>query len=479
MGNSSVQSAAVLKLPSGAANVGSSSGSSVETELAKRVRVFDREKLFYPDSLNEVRTLLPDIYATSRGYLTTFNPRSREPLWDGVYYVDPRVGDDEESGLGWGSAFKTLSHALGLVGKNKIVVSPGHYDYESGWAGLKVSKTVGVVCEGGIAYFTNDIKGRNWVEDTENQGVYIADTVVGSENIFSFSVTGRFIADSRVDSFGMALSDRTRGQLEGGDFGINKGVAVTRVRLPGNANPNRFLRLSRRDTNIYCDSGLDEASFYFENIVTDYGFPRGWELRTNNVNSAITLINCGSEASFSDDGIYISSLGTVVTWRCSARDSWTDGISYHSAPGYSGVSDLQIFEYAGDFSNNGKSVDGSTSNNGSTIHDGSIIRLNTKALSNQHRCIHDVGVKGTVYSYNVGVVSGDSKTNFESFVVDFGVETGGFERGVSAWLVGCDLDTIKILSSNGSISIANDTVFASVDNSAGGEVNMNYEPVSL
>ena len=414
----------------------------------------------YPSEIvSAMSGLLPDIYETASGYKVDFDPKTRRPVRALTYYVDPQDGDDTNSGTAETAAFATLAHALSLPGDKDIILAPARYDLAEGWNENDITAGVTVRCSKGRATLTTELKAREWVEDGSYPGLYVAPTVSGTEDWAAITTFFAARVDAETFPLGVKLTSKALATLQGGAVGISIGAVNTYVRLPGDRKPTAALVARKYTTNVKATFTTAE-DLYLENLDIDFGLTNAVRVVCSTACN-ITLVNVKVTSAFADDGVYISNPGTTVTWGCEVCGNWTDGISYH------GSATTKVLEYKCIARYNGQER-GGQNNNGTTLHDGAIIRVGTIATDNQNRNCHDVGMTGPSYSFNVGCTFRGSMKDDAGFAVDFGSATGGTPQGVIGWLVDCDVDTVEVLGALAEVKATVDTTYTDSSTVDGG-----------
>lgn len=435
--------------------------------LVEAIRRSYKYTLRYPATIEGNHLLPIPIYFKGSRYFTDYDPRSLKPVRANTFYVDPVNGSDANPGT-IVSQFATIFFALQQAGDNEVILKSGEYYYNQGWKGEDPARGVSVVCPDGLAVLSNDAYPRNWIEDSANKGVYIADTVSLGEDLFAVKASVRFIAKSRASDTarGYQILEDTVGDIDAGAVGFVVGGSAMRVRLPANENPNNSLKITYAAANVNVLSNTLQADvIYLENIKTLYGSPNSARFDTSNEISKVVLVNCDFNNGHNNDTLEINGTGLSVLYRTKANGAFKDGFNYQVNQGISGSPKHDILEIECESRRNGIELTGL--NNGSTIHGTcNIIRLNCDHSYNQDRNVHDVG---TSRSFNVGVIAKGSETYKSGFEV-------GLSNGVEPsqmWLAGCESDKTRV-ELNAALYQSDDTVEFSLTN--GGGSLLEYNP---
>lgn len=438
------------------------SGSAlIDGETATRaLRLNKRQELQLPSEFSDF-PIDPKITFRGSKWMSGFDPRSLIPARENTFYVDPVLGSDDNSGLDFNNAFRTVHHAISQLGDNRIVVAPGKYYWEDGPQGVDPERGVSIVCEQGIAWFSNESRPRDWIlqEATEGQvyGYYYGERDIGDGDVLTdhwgagthramitpsghTTVGGRYLPN---------IGSLT--PIRNGDVGIYTG-AVVALRLPGNENPNNTnFVIKRVSPNIVFtnNSGSDQV-FHLENVKCSFGSPSAYRANTNRPGDIFVNINCEFEEGRSSDTVDMDILGLAVMWNCKANYGFRDGFNYHAVGGHSSVA--WVFEYNCEGHWNGRDTGGT--NNGSTVHESiKIVRVNCEYSNNQNRNIHDINNSN---SFNVAV---NSRFGQEIGAASFAFGRDGQNDNTIGWMIDCETD-IAVVYNNSTLSIDNNSSIA-------------------
>lgn len=401
------------------------------------------------------------IYFKGSKYFTSWDIKSLKPVRANTYYVDMIEGSDAGTGTE-SDPFKSLAHALGLVGDNEIrLVRAGKYYYLDGPQGVDPAKGVSIISTSGQAVFSHELRPRVWVEDEVDKGLYTTPSDIGNgENLKTMSLSAelRPIYKGSGDIQGGGYVVTLGRTPTNGVIGLLAGTTTTQIRLPNNANPNEvenFALVYRQENlKIHCNNLIDEV-VYLENLTFMYSYQNGViDVDTSTSGSTVAINNCKAYYSRLSDNFDLDCNGLVALYRCHAEAAYKDGFNYHNNFSVSGNPNFSAIEVECTSRFNGFEQ-GGTTHNGSTIHSAAnIIRLNCQHDYNRNRNVHDVG--GGAQSFNVGVKARGSWTDMSGIQCGFDNQ----DDTITMWCIGCETDLLTLgQGSNNNLYVSEDTVF--------------------
>lgn len=445
------------------------------TQLATILRRNYKYQITIPPAFSPPFYTIPvNIYFKGGRYFTDFDARDYRPARANRYYVNPVTGSDSNDGLAWATAFKTVGHAMGLAGDNEIVLAPAKYYYQDGLNAIE--KTVGfnLVCEQGVAFLSQEAYPRQWVEDGTYAGMYVAPSAIAGEDWSAVATDLRFFmvgpsGSSATTAGGIRVQTNSLANIQSGQVGVFVGSPNTVIRLPGDRPPTNgdfVVKYAASALNVNFNGALVTHDVYMENLQIGYGFPSGVRFANEDVDCKVVLVNVRHDGGHSAETLEFDCNGWAILVGCEAYGAFQDGFNYHVSP-TSGESFFNILEVECKSRWNGK--DTSTTNNGSTVHEAlRIVRLNCDHSYNQNRNIHDIE---SSRSFNVGVrARGGEQADAPSFMVG----RDGEPDNTNGWLVGCDLDIIRV-AGGATLYISDDTTYRDLQVEAGGTV-IDYNP---
>lgn len=344
------------------------------------------------------------------------------PLSNGkTYYVDPESGEDDDEGVTWRHALRTVTAALDKPDVDRVIVR-GDCVYridKTGFEGLGVyrgKRNVSIVAYGGKAIFTT---ARKVTWDSPWFGP--------NSHIYESSPTGGQIVKvldmSRLDEFGEYSEIRQAKTLEEcratpGTWSYWKGrVHLNHPQRPGDEVlllRSSAMRVSAKNVRIH----LRNIHFI--------GGANGAFNDTGAVGSVIYAEDCKFTHNWQTDGFKIVDAKLAIAVRCIAALNAKDGFNYHH-----GESTSPHFV---EMDCEGYGNRAPATGNGSSSHNSCVgLRINGKYHHNAGPGVADVN---DARSYNIACDSRHNgpSANSNGFLASSGDQQAG---GVRMWLDRC------------------------------------------
>lgn len=370
----------------------------------------------FPSGFNWDSSNLPiSLYRNIYGEIST-DIEDKDYTTDGVtYYVSP-TGNNDNDGLTENTALRSVYIAREKSDCRRIIIKAGWYAHKNSFLASPAAshKSIDIVGIGNVYLTTSyDV---NWTLHSTN--VYKC-TRSATANIIDtnhINEEGDFVKYDLVDSIATVASTE-------GTWYIDSSNNVY-VHTIGNEVPdNGFIKVLLSERNFH-SSG--DYRIYMENVKIYGGGALGSCTISNTGDSLAVFKNCEFKYNSGGDGAFSSVGYNTILINCIASMAHSDAFNYHK----NGSKIANAIE-VNCIGRNSGTVGGSSSDQGTTIHDGSkIIRLNGIYSNTVGAPITDVN-EGTK-SWCLGCISEKSQSTGQNTNANF-----AFLTGAEAWLDTC------------------------------------------
>jgi len=367
-----------------------------------------------------------------------FMGKFQSSMTGSVVYVDGLNGRDVNSGCSWATAFQTIEMAVRSSNGNIIYVAPGYY---TTWRGFRFTDRLGsqpkalIAPKGGvtIAYSGDDLKNASWSSTTGYQNTY-------STKISTGNWVTRVLDANSVDELNLPKPIPKQSSIAAVD---SSGYGwwydkISRI---------LYLRIQAQDVNvlksnltgIYATDGdnqyrITAAVLYIENIIL-FGYPslyndvgqltpeiwlknvsvRYSEGHSRSINGGKCYSQGGTYYRSAADNANYSALNGVVAY----------GVEINDLTWYAG--DVDTFGAGASQPNNPVSTE--QDKNGSSIHEGYVVRIN-----GSHNKSFGPPIADTTSSFTwcIGTQTGSTFDFYSN-----GLPYGFVMQGNNAWLDSC------------------------------------------
>jgi hypothetical protein len=377
---------------------------------------------------------------TYGGFSTDLNPLSYKVTTTETYYI-ATDGSDSNNGLTPLTPKKSLGLLIDTLNltpsiKRTIYMYAGTYAYADGIGDRNILFDFNLICPDGEVLFC-DFGTPTWtlVDGQTNQYSWVGAGTGAKYAVYDDRYVGRNgmgLPFKQFASNNSASVEATPGSYRQGASGI------LIVHAPNSLAPTSDVKVIvsggtfwNQTTAIFC---------YMEGIIFQGGDPSSIESQviiTNTTGTGRYFFNrCEFNYSTRENGIKTSLNANVplFMYRCLAFGNCLDGFNYNSSGG--GTQNNLVFEIDCQALSNGFDT-ASTTDNGSTSHNTCrTVRINTVAMDNKDRNIHDIN---TCISWLMGCVAGNA-TNSDADPYDninFAFGRNGNTDVVTAYLDTC------------------------------------------
>jgi hypothetical protein len=328
-----------------------------------------------------------------------------------AYYVS-MTGSDSNDGLTAATPLRRVSTAINKADVVMIYVEAGVYDFDNSWATIVAAKNLSIIATGGRAVFSARYAGLAWAN-------------VGSDTYSTSRTNVAWVYDANAElreANGLykklaAAASLAECQATAGSFYY--ATPILYVHLSDGRAPDGDCLVMIGAVSVSMNVFRGAYTLYCEGIDFEGGYNNAMSIYYNGGAPTGYFADCTFRYSANDNGLGASG-AQLYLQDCVAEGNYNDGFTYGLLTVNSHAVEIDcVGRY------NGESGD---INNGSTIHYGSVVRLNGEYHDNVGRNIHDVNTG--VQSWNLGCYAHDSASEVND--CNYAVGTGG--TGGEMWL---------------------------------------------